>query len=274
MLLINGQPSAVISVFDRGFQYGDGLFETLAVDKGVPLCLPEHLDRLCCGCRRLGIPEPGSGPLREEIETVAGEPDCGVLKIIVTRGSGGRGYAPRSAGPPTRAVAGFERPDYPREYYEQGIKTRLCGTRLARHPDLAGIKHMNRLEQVLGGAECAENGVPEGIMRDTRGNLVEGTMSNLFLVRGNALITPVLTQSGILGIVRGRILALARASGRVRILESVLTPSDLRDVDEVFFCNSLIGIWPVRRFEDVTYAVGPVTRWLQAALASAGVIAK
>nr|VFJ50812.1 MAG: aminodeoxychorismate lyase apoprotein [Candidatus Kentron sp. DK] len=266
MILINGQPADTIPIADRGFQYGDGVFETLAVERGAPLCLTAHLKRLTCGCQRLAILAPDSVLLREEIKAVTASLDRGVLKIIITRGSGGRGYAPMVTGPATRIVAGLNGSGHPLEYREQGIEAFLCRMRLARNPALAGIKHLNRLEQVLGRGECQTRGIPEGIMMDTEGNLIEGTMSNLFLVRGQELITPDLFHSGIRGIVRDRIIKLARAGGRFRVRESVFGASALEEADEVFFCNSLIGIWPVRRYRTITFSLGPATRYLQEAL--------
>lgn len=273
-VLINGRESDVVGIADRGFQYGDGLFETLAVARGIPLCLMDHLERLARGCRRLNIPEPARGPLRSEIEAVAGGLERGVLKIIVTRGPGGRGYAPVATGPATRVIAGFGWPDYPASFGEEGIETCLCETRLGRNAGLAGIKHLNRLEQVLGRGECEARGVPEGIMRDTDGNLIEGTMSNLFLARGKELTTPILDHSGVDGIVRRRIIRLARtmADWGIGARESRLAPSALDDAEEVFFCNSLIGIWPVRRFGKRTYAIGPVIRRLRSELMKGGII--
>ncbi|MBT8420829.1 MAG: aminodeoxychorismate lyase, partial [Gammaproteobacteria bacterium] len=264
--LVNGQPSNSISITDRGFQYGDGVFETLAVDNGAPLCLTDHLERLARGCRQLRIREPDRALLEEEIETVAGNLERGVLKIIISRGSSGRGYTPAADTSPTRVVAVFDWPDYPPEYHEHGVETFLCETHLGRNPSLAGIKHLNRLEQILARVECRERGLPEGIMADTDGNLIEGTMSNLFLVQGNELMTPILTHGGIRGIVRDRIIRLARSAGGIGVRELALPLAALHGADEVFFCNSLIGIWPVRRLEKYTYAAGPVARRLRAEL--------
>nr|VFK19442.1 MAG: aminodeoxychorismate lyase apoprotein [Candidatus Kentron sp. LPFa] len=270
MTLIDGQPTETISVADRGFQYGDGLFETMAVEKGIPCCLTEHLERLTRGCLRLGIPKPAPALLQQEIQAVAAI-ERGVLKIIISRGAGGRGYAPPFDASPTRVVADFPWPDYPAGFREEGIETFPCETRLGRNQRLAGIKHLNRLEQVLGRAECVEKGMPEGIMSDTDGNLIEGTMSNLFLARGNRLFTPALTSSGVRGIVRSRIIRLAKMLG-MDVSVTRLGPSALSHADGAFFCNSVLGIWPVRRFGDRRYSIPPVIRRLQRELIERGVI--
>nr|VFK15945.1 MAG: aminodeoxychorismate lyase apoprotein [Candidatus Kentron sp. LFY] len=285
-MLINGQPCDTISANDRGLQYGDGLFETIAVDKWIPLCLSEHLDRLARGCRRLRIPEPARASLQQEIHIVSGELQRGIVKVIITRGVGGRGYAPTPTTPvpntavsspnaaassPTRLVAGFQWPDYPIDFSREGIDTCLCDTRLGRNVALAGIKHLNRLEQVLGRIECAQKGVPEGIMLDSDGCLIEGTMSNLFLVRGNQLITPVLAESGVRGITRDRIIHVAEMVG-IDVRVTRLDPSALFHADGLFFCNSVMGIWPVKRFVDRCYSVPPVIRRLRRELIEGRVI--
>nr|VFK79923.1 MAG: 4-amino-4-deoxychorismate lyase [Candidatus Kentron sp. SD] len=271
MILINGQPSETIFPTDRGFQYGDGLFETMAVEKGIPLCLNCHLDRLALGCRRLGIPGPARAVLQREIQIVVGNIQRGVLKIVISRGVGGRGYAPPSNIPPTRVVADFPWPDYPAEFSEEGVETFLCETRLGRNIRLAGIKHLNRLEQVLGRAECEERDAPEGIMSDTEGDIIEGAMSNLFLVRGNGLITPALASSGVRGIVRERIIRVARML-EIDVRVTRLDPSALSHAEGAFFCNSVMGIWPVKRFAGRRYFIPLLIRRLQRESIKRGII--
>nr|VFJ49865.1 MAG: aminodeoxychorismate lyase apoprotein [Candidatus Kentron sp. FW] len=268
MILVNGQATDSISAVDRGFQYGDGVFETMAVTEGVPLCLPEHLDRLTDGCQRLWLPQPAQALLQKEVQAVANNIGRGVLKIMISRGVGGRGYAPTPHAseihpPATRIVASFDWPDYPANFFEKGIETCLCEIRLGRNSKLAGIKHSNRLEQVLGRAECEEKGIPEGIMLDTDGDIIEGTMSNLFLVQGNKLITPVLSHSGVRGIIRARIIDLAHEIAGINVCVTRLRPSALYHSDGAFFCNSVMGIWPVKKLADHCYSIAPVIRRLQ-----------
>ena len=202
-ILINGQSAEHISVLDRGFQYGDGLFETLRVSTGKPRCWTQHMTRLAAGCQVLHIamPEPAL-LLSEAMSLCAGRRD-GVLKIIVTRGVGERGYAPPAQAATTRVLSLSSAAVFPQTYYRDGVSVRVCDTRLAGNPVLAGIKHLNRLEQVLARAEW-RNEVAEGLMLDNNNNVIEGTMSNLFCVQesesGPVLKTPLLTQRGVKGI--------------------------------------------------------------------------
>lgn len=259
MILINGAPAATIAVSDRGLQYGDGLFETLAVRDGVPRLWERHLQRLARGCERLSIPAPDYDLLREEAEQVGTGMRRGVLKLIVTRGSGGRGYRPPISPQPTRIVSVHPWPPYPDTWRREGITVRVCRQRLARNPRLAGLKHLNRLEQVLARSEWNDPLVPEGLMQDDSNHVIEGTQSNLFIVHDGRLITPDLSESGVEGIMRGLILEIGSALGYACEIRSV-NLSDLFQAQELFLCNSLIGIWPVRRLQEAVYpAPGPLT---------------
>ena len=257
---------------DRGFQYGDGLFETMRVVNGRPQHWARHMARLQSGCERLGISLPDLERLKAEaaslcIDTAS---TAGVLKITITRGEGGRGYAVTDAAEPTRVVAVSPMPEFPASNATQGVKIRLCEMRLGDNPILAGIKHLNRLEQVLARAEWDDPDIAEGLLRDNNKNVVEGTMSNLFCVHtlGDAqptLLTPTLSRCGVRGVTRDHILELA-AQFDIPHKETDLQLSDLQAASEVFISNSLIGIWPVRQFMQHEYAVGPVTRQLSQAL--------
>ena len=260
-VLVDGEAVAVLPADDRGLQYGDGVFETLAVRDGQPRHWGAHMQRLSEGCRRLGIARPEIGVLAGDCERLCRGVGTGVLKIIVTRGSGGRGYKIDAAAPARRILSLHAWPDYPASHYRQGVKTRLCRTPLAAHPLLAGIKHLNRLENVLARAEWDEEDIAEGLMSDTQGNLVEGTMSNLFMVLEGRLFTPDLHGRGIAGITRARILGAAAELG-IEWQLSTWNSAELQYADELFVCNSIIGIWPLRAVDDWQYQVGPVTRRL------------
>ncbi len=261
MVLINGQPSTVINVSDRGFQYGDGLFETILIRENKPLFLSEHLQRLMQGCQTLGIPLPGLQILRDESfqlsRQVAG---AAVLKIMVTRGSGGRGYNPPETINPTRALSLHPLPQYPDDYAHNGIKARFCHTRLGLNPALAGMKHLNRLEQVIARAEWQETDIQEGIMLGYDGYVREGTMTNIFFVKHRRLFTPDLSQAGIAGIIRGLVLSSKHG---VNVSVTAASQFDLLNADEMFVCNSIVGIWPVVQLEKWQFPVGPITRQIQ-----------
>jgi 4-amino-4-deoxychorismate lyase len=198
----------------------------------------------------------------EAIEMVRDHQNA-VLKLIVTRGVGGRGYRQPPIISPTRLFSVHPHPNYPVEWSREGVTLRLCQKRLSLNPDLSGIKHLNRLEQILARAEWSDDGIQEGLMLDAEQQVVEGTMSNLFVVNQGELLTPRLDRCGIAGIVRGLILDAAEALC-LNARETRLSMSDLQNADELFLSNSIIGIWPVKCFEQRNIAVGPVTRRLQA----------
>ncbi|MCX7096895.1 MAG: aminodeoxychorismate lyase [Methylococcales bacterium] len=265
MMLINGECKEHIEVSDRGFQYGDGLFETIAVINGQAIFFDRHLVRLKAGCQRLYIPFPGEGLLRFEAQKLLQNSNLAVLKLIITRGSGGRGYRQPEVIQPTRIVSLHPYPNYPDSYKEQGINARFCATRLGLNPALAGIKHLNRLEQVLARAEWTDPDIQEGIMLDTDGHVIEGTMSNLFYVKNNRLFTPALVQSGVAGIIRSMILAMSAGQGQP-VTEHKVTQEVLLLADEVFVCNSIVGVWPVKSIASTSFPVGLITKQIQTQL--------
>ncbi|MDD1620815.1 MAG: aminodeoxychorismate lyase [Methylococcaceae bacterium] len=263
MYLLNGESRQCIDVADRGFQYGDGLFETIEVSNGKPLFLERHLARLSNGCRRLLIPVPDLALLTQEALQVSAASERAVLKLIVTRGCGGRGYRQPPRILPTRLFSLHPFPDYPEHFQAEGITVRFCRLRLANSPALAGIKHMNRLEQVLARAEWWDDGIQEGLMLDSNEHVVEGTMTNLFMVKDGVLYTPIVTECGVAGIVREMVMEFAQCNN-ITLIETQLDKDTLLRADEVFVTNSVIGIWPVMQIEQHGFGVGPLTRSFQA----------
>lgn len=264
-VLVNGKATDGLSALDRGLQYGDGLFETFRIREGVPEFWDRHIFRLARGCERLRLPAPPLEQLTDETRQLCDGRQAGVLKIIISRGRGGRGYALPEEVHPTRIVARFPAPTYPASHQQDGVVVRLCDTRLGMNPALAGLKHLNRLEQVLARAEWQDPTIAEGLMCDTEGRVVEGTMSNVFAVRDGRLLTPDLSRCGVAGILREVVLELAAKLG-IPTQEGSLEIEDLMSSQEVFLTNSLIGIWPVRRIAERDVALGPVTQRLAAAL--------
>ncbi|MGH8419140.1 MAG: aminodeoxychorismate lyase [Pseudomonas sp.] len=258
---IDGAPADSLSIKDRGLAYGDGLFETILVKAGVPLLFERHLQRLALGAKRLALVL--DLPLIEsECRTFAVQMSEGAMKLIVTRGDGLRGYAPTPGAQVRRILQSSPLPAYPPANAEQGIRLFPCRTRLAEQPLLAGLKHLNRLEQVIARSEWHDTEHAEGLMRDTTGRIVEAVYSNLFLIKGGVLLTPDLTRCGVAGVMRAELLTLAEQMNMpVRAMD--LHMSDLQRADEVFVCNSVYGIWPVRAVEQLNWPVGPVTRKLQ-----------
>ena len=272
MVLVNGSENSGIDPADRGLSYGDGLFETMAVSGGRPLAWDAHLERLNRGCLRLGIPRPDPAVLAEEAARVCDTAGRGVLKLILSRGSGGRGYIAPQHPHPTRVLALHPWPDYPRTHYRDGVTVRICETRLGRNSSLAGLKHLNRLEQVLARAEWSTPDIAEGLMLDDEGHVIEGTMSNLFVVRDGCLLTPELDECGVAGVVRAKLLQLA-PSLALQTRVARLGLADVLEAQEVFLTNSIIGIWSVRAVatgEGRSYTAADVAGRLRGELEAAG----
>ncbi|MCW9025499.1 MAG: aminodeoxychorismate lyase [Gammaproteobacteria bacterium] len=260
-ILINGQPETCIDIQDRGFQYGDGLFETIAVVNGVCPLWKYHMRRLQHSCEQLQLNSPDIDLLSQEVKKLSAKKKRGVIKIIVTRGSGGRGYRYPENENITRIVMIHPWLDYPASNWQEGINITQCNTRLAQQPALAGLKHLNRLEQVMARNEWQDIKITEGLMFDTQDNLIEGTFSNIFLIKNSQLFTPDLELSGVAGVMREFIIQQARELA-IDVDICQLRENDITQADEMFMCNSLIGIWPIKQFNDSSYAVGPVTAQL------------
>lgn len=267
MILVNGISANTIHAMDRGLHYGDGLFETLTVIDGRPQFWRRHLQRLQQGCLRLGLPLPDMDLLQTEAHTISHGAAKAVLKIIITRGIASRGYrAPRQTEcAPTRMLTLSPYPQYPACFWHEGVTVRLCETRLSLQPLLAGIKHLNRLEQVIARSEWSDPAIAEGLMLDMADHVIEGTVSNVFAVKHGQLLTPDLTQCGVAGITRGRVMELAGQLGIPTSIEK-LNLFDLRGADELFLTNSLIGVWPVKQLAQQSFVPGPVTQRIAIAI--------
>ncbi len=262
MTLINGQQQDSLAVANRALHYGDGLFETFAVQEGQPLAWDRHIVRLQSGCERLAIKCPDIARLQAEALQICAGIQLAVLKLIISRGEGGRGYQPPLAAQTTRIFSLHDWPNYPGEHQQEGIKATICRMRLGNVPTLAGIKHLNRLEQVLLKQELSTSACAEAIVMDIGDRVVEGTMSNIFLVKNGQLFTPELSRAGVAGVIRGRILELGRDLDMGHAVRDIVL-DDVLHADEVFFCNSVAGIWPVILIDQTSYNVGPYTRQLQ-----------
>jgi len=257
--LINGELSGHAPASDRGLHYGDGVFETVAVIRGQPRLWQGHMDRLAVGCRSLGLPEIPQAVLLREVQTVSAGPATCVVKIILTRGSGGRGYRPPGKPAPNRIVAAYPFPDGTEDEALFGVQTRICDLRLALQPALAGIKHLNRLEQVLAAAELAQNGAKEGILLDSEDFVISALSGNLFLVAGDRLLTPRMDRCGVRGVMRAAILQAFKQNCEQRRITLDMLP----EADEVFYCNSVRGVVPIRSIGQWEYDIGPRTREIQ-----------
>ncbi len=230
---------------DRGLHYGDGLFETMAVVGGGIRLLPRHLSRLSAGAVRLAIDLPVLSELEASLREAAHELGAGVLKLILTRGSGGRGYAPPENAEPRLMLLRYPQPVPDLTKLSPGVRVRTCDLRLARQPALAGMKHLNRLEYVLARAEWRDPEIAEGLLFDTQGELIEAVASNVFIVKDGRVFTPCLDHCGVAGVMRAEVMACADRLG-LGVEEARLRLGDVLAADEIFLTNSLHGIRPVR----------------------------
>lgn len=257
--LIDGEISTYVAASNRGLNYGDGLFETLLVNNGQPRGWQAHMDRLGAGCERLGIDMPAQAILLREVQTVSAGLADAVVKIVLCRGGFARGYLPSQDVACVRIVSAHEFPQNTQENAARGVKARVCDLRLAIQPALGGIKHLNRLEQVLASSEPFTAGVTEGILLDREDHIISAISANIFLIMEDRLLTPRLDRCGVRGVIRSQILAACSGRCEQRRIQVDL----LQEADEVFICNSVRGIVPVTAIDDQDYPIGPVTRELQ-----------
>ena len=244
----------------RGFAYGDGLFETMRVHRGLVPWWPMHMARLVHGGSRLGLALPDPVQLEHQARDLFDDDADGVLKLVVARGGGGRGYAPRPEAPPLWRLARHSLPEPARP---GGLVVRWCAMRLAVQPALAGLKHCNRLEQVLARAEWRDPAIDEGLLLDTDGRLVSATAANVFVLHGERWSTPRVDRCGVAGTCRAWLLDQAGA------IEMDIAPDALQTADAVLLCNAVRGILQVARLEARTWAPHPSVAALRARLAHA-----
>ena len=257
--LVDGEISTYVAASNRALNYGDGLFETLVVHNGQPRRWQSHMDRLGAGCERLGLVIPSQAILLREVQTVSAGLADAVVKIVLCRGGVARGYLPSQDDACVRIVSAHEYPSDVADKATRGVNARICDLRLAIQPALGGIKHLNRLEQVLASSEPMEEGVTEGILLDREDHVISAVSANIFLIMEDRLLTPRLDRCGVRGVIRAQLLAAFSARCEQRRIQVDL----LQEADEVFICSSVRGIVPVTAIDDQCFTIGPVTRELQ-----------
>jgi 4-amino-4-deoxychorismate lyase len=272
VLLVNGEAlgqgsvpggAGGVSVLDRGLHFGDGLFETIACRHGRARFLSLHLERLASGCERLKIPLGDVDALRREIQGVASGADAALIKLIITRGEAvARGYGWSGSEVATRIVLRYASPPEDGAAHRDGVRVQTASIRLGENTALAGLKHLNRLEQVLARSAVPAEDAAELLMFSSSGRLVSGTMSNVFIVQEGRLATPRIDMCGVAGVMRRVVLREAAKAGVVA-QECALSADDLNDATEVFLTNARIGIWPVRVLDGRMLGPGSTTRQLQ-----------
>lgn len=262
MIMVNGTWDSSIPVMDRAVMYGDGVFRTMRMRQGQVKCWPLQYRKLHTDCQALDILCPAQPVLEQDLQQLArDEPDC-VVKIIVSRGEGGRGYSVPAAVLPNRVLLTAPEPQYPMEFWQAGVKLHLCEIRLSHQPRLAGIKHLNRLENVLARMEWDDASIADGLLLDAEGWVIEGTMANIFMRMGQRLVTPELSACGVAGLQRERILKHAPELGLTLEIARFSLPH-LLQAEEIFLCNSLIGVWPVCQIGTSTFTPGPTAKQMQ-----------
>ena len=271
----DGRASDTIPADDRAVQYGDGLFETIAIRDGAPRLWEYHVERLQTGAVRLGLAAPTEASLRSALQAALDQAQADrtrcVAKMLLSAGQGPRGYRRAVDAPATLLTGIADAQALPGSWYRDGIALRLCNTRLAAQPQLAGMKTLNRLEQVLARNEWNDDSVFEGLTLDTDGRVICGTMSNVFLISGHALVTPAITRCGVSGVMRRHVLTLvdrAEFDCQVRDVEV----DEFWAADGVFISNSQFGILPVGRCGNHTWQRAETFRRLAALLRESGIV--
>jgi 4-amino-4-deoxychorismate lyase len=258
-MLIDGIESNLIDAKDRGLAYGDGIFTTIKVNFGEAQLWTLHLQRLQLGAQRLFFPEIDWHQLSAEVEQFSSRfinVSEHVVKVILTRGSGGRGYSTLGCNAPMRIISDSAYPHFYVDWQDIGIDVILCESTLSNNKQLAGLKTLNRLEQVLIKKELEFNQSLEGIVCDDNGNVIEGCSANIFIYINQQWLTPKLDKSGVAGVQRRNILTLAKVKG-IEIVECDIHKSQLVDVQSMCLTNALMGIVPVKKYQHKTLNIEP-----------------
>lgn len=270
----NGKIVNAVPLDSRALHYGDGLFETIAIRAGKPRLWTLHVERLLSGCGRLGINAPDADVLSKQLENAlqssAVDTQYALAKIIVSAGSGRRGYQRSEDGSSELLIGIFEAVPPGTALLRHGVVTRSCETSLAVQPALAGIKSLNRLEQVLAREEWQDPDVFEGLMCDTGGQLICGTMSNVFVIHGDSVSTPALDRCGVAGVMRRHVLDTLCAN-QMTVAECDISWDQFLSADEVFLTNSQFGVLPVRACDDRQWRVGSRTAKILTLVAKTGI---
>ncbi|MDA9557862.1 aminodeoxychorismate lyase [Vibrio sp.] len=259
---VNGIESDSILNTDRSFQYGDGCFSTILTMNGQLHLWGRHLQRLRMTLDRLKIAQPNWEQVQWWLNNAILDAPKAGIKIHISRGSGGRGYSVRGFHTPLVTISNFS---YPEQYLmlsQQGIRLGICSSPLGINPLLAGLKHNNRLEQVLLKAEMETLDYTDGIALDIHGNVIETTMANVFWARSGTIYTSKLTNSGVAGVMRAQVIDdLTLLS--IEVVEGYFSIDSLLNADEVFITNAIMQVVPVIAIRDQDYDIGSITRRLQ-----------
>ena len=255
IVLINGAKQSKISIFNRNSQFGDGLFETCLVENKKILFWINHFARLNRGCKQLKISKVDELVWLSDVKKALSlcSYDRCVVKLILSRGESQRGYGFKDDIKPVRAVIISE---LQKATLSNSFSLEYCQSGYDSNPKLAGIKHCNRLEQVLARAGLKSD---EGIMMDENRNVISVTQGNIYAIHGNTLITPKLDKCGVEGTRRAVILDLAKLLG-IKVKVEALSVEKLGQADEVFISNSIIGIQSISQIGEISFGESPITK--------------
>jgi len=251
---VNGNEKSEMSINDRGFSYGDGLFTTAKIIDGKVLMLTEHINRLVFGCAQLGLPKFDSQQLRHDLTLVA-KPFChDVLKVIITAGVGGRGYSRvhsnKAESHLNIIIMVFDFPAHYEQWKKTGITLGVSQQRMGINPMLSQVKHLNRLEQVLFRAELDDVKEDDLVIMNINDHIIETSSANIFWWTNNQLYTPDIINSGVAGLMRQCILDNHKST-----TVSTFSLPELEQADEIFICNSIMGIVPVKQYKDKALSI-------------------
>jgi 4-amino-4-deoxychorismate lyase len=254
VILIDGKKQSKASIFNRNTQFGDGLFETCLVENKKLLFWSNHFERMKLGCDRLKISMIDETLWLSDIKKAFSlmKIDNCIVKLVLSRGESLRGYSYKDNIRPIRITIVSE---LKKNNQDKGFSLEFCNSGYNSNPKLAGIKHCNRLEQVIARAGIK---VDDGIMLDENENVVSVTQGNIFCIQGNRLITPNLDKCGIEGTRRAVILKIAVDLGFDINIKN-LSVAELLRSDEVFISNSIQGVGPVNQIEDFVYSKHKIT---------------
>lgn len=261
LTLVNGVATDTVSVHDRGLMYGDGVFRTMLLHDGTIQHWPLHYFKLCEDCLALNLVCPSETTLLTDLDSMVQGRGSWVVRITITRGLAPRGYAVTES-LPSRVLSLSSVADYPDSFSVSGVRLHICNLRLSHQPRLAGIKHLNRLENVLAASEWSDPDFPEGLLLDEAGYVIGGVRSNIFMVKHGELITPDLSQCGVSGVQRKRILTWAQDNGIPCQIKKI-PMNDFVQAEEIFLVNSVIGLWPVREMPGYVCGHHPISKMIQ-----------
>lgn len=264
LCLVNGIPQKHIDIESRGLAYGDGLFTTAKVIKGKIEYLPQHIERLISGCEKLGITAPLFSELASQLTSAAKNYTLAVLKVIIAASSGGRGYARSQNNKHDVIIMIHDYPTHYNDYAKTGMKVGLSQQQIGINPMLGGLKHLNRLEQVLLRQELSTSNVDDLLVTNINNYVIEATSANVFFFLNDKLYTPDVSQSGVNGIMRQAILTRYPDT----IIKNI-TPNEITQAQAMFMCNCVMSVIPIAHYNGQTF---PLALSLDIALTMANVI--